>query len=373
MACVASVQPARCARRIRSASRPPARPGRPHVDGSSAYGSRSQARARREGAVGEELRPADPEPPAGSVRDHRRDLRRRRGIVGRAGQPEEPRQEGDAGHERAVGHGRGVGGELDAQIRHGPEVGLGHRRHAVAEEPPGDESEARHRVSSREDRQSRGEASPRVGAVDDAGRLACRVALDLGAPGAVRGRGVDAGQGEGQAVRGDGVPRDVGKQDRAIRHGAIQVVPRRLPGLPPARLVVLRDEPGIRLQAFGEAGQATHRGPQVGRPGERRAGRDDTFPEGMRVRVHEPRQDRPPAEVHDGRIRAGQGEDLRVAADGQDPVVREADGGRPAACRIGHVRATERARRRVRRQRAVEGQDRPAVEDRVVVRHCPRV
>ncbi len=79
--------------------------------------------------------------------------------------------------------------------------------------------------------------------------------------------------------------------------------------------------------------------------------------------LDEPGQDGPPAEVDDERIGAREGEDLGVPSHRQDAIVGVAEGGRPAARRVGDP---GRPGGRIRGAGTVERQDGASVEDGVV-------
>ena len=200
------------------------------------------------------------------------------------------------------------------------------------------------------------------------GRLAGLVALDRAPAGDVGGGAVEPGQGEGKAVRRDGMPRDVGQEDRSVGHGPVQVVAGRVVRTVPAGRVVAGDQPGVGLQALCAARQGLEGSPALAAGEEPHPG-DEALPVRVRVRLHEARQHGSAAEVDDVRVGPGQGQDLGVVAHGQDPVVRVADRGRTPPGRIGNAWVAAGARGGVRRPGPVEREDRPAVEHGVVVGH----
>jgi len=65
--------------------------------------------------------------------------------------------------------------------------------------------------------------------------------------------------------------------------------------------------------------------------------RHDALPVRVGVRLHEPRDDDPPAQVDHRGVGSGQRQDLRVGADRQDALVGVADRRRPAPGRVGRT------------------------------------
>ncbi len=155
------------------------------------------------------------------------------------------------------------------------------------------------------------------------------------------------GERQGEAVRGDGVARDVGQQDRPIRNRPVQVVARRVVGAVPARRVVASDQPRVRVKVLGRAGDRPHGRPPVA-PGHQRHPGDEPLPVRVGVGLHESRQHGPAAQVDDVRVRPRQREHLLVAADREDPLVGVADGGGASTRRVRHARVARRAARRRR-------------------------
>ena len=300
-------------------------------------------RAGREGAIGLQLEVRQPDPVANGRWEHGRDVGRGWDRVARPA-----RQTEQAGQEvHGQRHHPGVercspGGELGPDAGRGADVGVGDARDAVSSEPGGSARQGVPTFLHRGRWHRRSDPIPGFRPANDPRRLARRVALDRDASRRVRGPGADPGQRQREAVRGDGMPRHMGEQDRAIGYCAVEIVAGRVVRTVPAGRVVAGDEPRVGLQVLGGARHGPDRRPTFATGEEPHPG-DDALPVGVGMGLHEPRQHGAPAQVDDVGVRPGERPNLRVAAHRQDPIVGEADRGRATA---GGIRdAGSRARR----------------------------
>lgn len=164
--------------------------------------------------------------------------------------------------------------------------------------------------------------------VEDAGRSAVRVALDAAA-GRVGRRGIDAGGRQCRAAGRDDVLADAAQHDGPAATRGVELVTVGQPSLgqPGRRQGVALDPPVVGYQ--GGAGcdvaeDLADRRRREGREVERQPA-DHRRSMEMGVAVDERGQDRLSREVPDLRPRTGNGADVGVAADGDDPPVGDRD------------------------------------------------